>query len=149
MDTLKAGDSIKVNGERINYHAHVTDYLVEAMRKLRDPNSYVSGNPNSRIVAFIDDLDRCSPEKALEVLESIKTYFDIEGIVYVIGMDSDSINSIVKKKYGNDFSKGLDYMQKIVQLPFQIPIWNEVDISKSISRIISKGLEGFGACKRV
>ena len=44
--------------------------------------------PNSRIVVFIDDLDRCMPEKAVEVLESIKTFFDIEGMIYVIGMDS-------------------------------------------------------------
>lgn len=33
-------------------------------------------------------------------------------------------------------------MQKIVQLPFQIPTWKEVDISRSISKIISTGLEG-------
>lgn len=78
--------------------AHVTDYLADALSKLRDEN------PNSRIVAFLDDLDRCTPENALEVLESIKTFFDIEGMIYVIGMDSESINSIIKKKYGDDFS---------------------------------------------
>jgi hypothetical protein len=33
-------------------------------------------------------------------------------------------------------------LQKIVQLPFHIPTWKEVDISSSISKIISKGLEG-------
>lgn len=54
-------------------------------------------NPNSRIVTFLDDLDRCTPENALEVLESMKTFFDIEGMIYVIGMDSESINSILKK----------------------------------------------------
>ncbi len=62
-------------------------------------------------------------------------------MIYVIGMDSESINSIIRKKYGDDFSKGLDYMQKIVQLPFQIPTWKEVEISKSISKIISFGLK--------
>jgi hypothetical protein len=134
MDTLRADGSIIVNGERVYYHTHVTDYLAIALSMLR------TENPNSRIVAFIDDLDRCAPDNALEVLESIKTFFDIEGMVYVIGMDSESINSIVKKKYGDNFSKGLDYMQKIVQLPFQIPTWKEVDISKSISKIISIGL---------
>ena len=138
IDVLKA--DVVINGEHISYHGHVTDYLMYALSDLRNPEK--GGNRNSRIVAFIDDLDRCSPENALELLESIKTFFDIEGIVYVIGMDSDSINSIVKKKYGDDFSKGLDYMQKIVQLPFQIPTWKEVDVSRSINKIISKGLEG-------
>jgi hypothetical protein len=58
-------------------------------------------------------------------------------------MDSDTINSLIKRKYGEESSiRGLDYLQKIVQLPFQIPAWKEIDISKSISKIISKGLEG-------
>ena len=141
MDALKTDGSVEIDGERIYYHAHVTDYLVDALTKLRD--SKRGGNPNSRIVAFIDDLDRCTPDNALELLESIKTFFDIEGIVYVVGMDSDTINFLIKRKYGEESSiKGLDYLQKIVQLPFQIPAWKEIDISKSISKIISKGLEG-------
>ena len=36
------------------------------------------------IVVFIDDLDRCEPDKALEVLESIKVFLDIEGFVFIV-----------------------------------------------------------------
>jgi hypothetical protein len=60
--------------------------------------------------------------------------FDIEGIVYVIGMHSQTINTLVKKKYGEESAvKGLGYLQKIVQLPFNIPNWKEADISDAIS----------------
>ena len=48
-----------------------------AMKKIRNDKS--SGN--FRIVIFIDDLDRCSPKKALEVFESIKVLLDIEGFI--------------------------------------------------------------------
>jgi KAP family P-loop domain len=63
--------------------------------------------------------------------DSIKTFFDIEGIVYVIGMDSGSINSIIKEKYGegSDVKKAWITCKKIVQLPFKVPIWKEKDIS--------------------
>ena len=115
----------------------MTQFLEKALKNLREEDL------KYRIVVFIDDLDRCSPDRALEVLESIKSFFDIEGLVYVIGMDSETIHSLVKKKYGEESAvKGLDYLQKIVQLPFHIPTWKEVDISSSISKIISKGLEG-------
>jgi hypothetical protein len=119
-DVLKAdGQPIKVHNERIFAHnIHVTGYIKNSLSMLRDPD--LGGNKNSRIVAFIDDLDRCTPDNALELLESMKSFFDIEGIVYVIGMDSANINSIVNRKYGDDFSKESDYMQKIVQLPFNI-----------------------------
>ena len=135
-DVLKGDGTVGNDKDAIYYH--VTDYLEKALKDLRkDDTDY-------RIVVFIDDLDRCSPEKALEVLESIKSFFDVEGFVYVIGMDSDTINSLVMKKYGGEESgiKGLYYLQKIVQLPFQIPTWKEIDISNSIGKIISKGLEG-------
>lgn len=53
-----------------------------------------------KIVIFIDDLDRCTPGRALEILESIKTFFDIEGIICVIGMDPATIDPIIHSKYG-------------------------------------------------
>ena len=35
--------------------------------------------PNSRVVVFIDDLDRCSPETALQIFESVKVFLEING----------------------------------------------------------------------
>ena len=36
-----------------------------------------------RIAVFIDDLDRCLPEKAIEMLESIKLFLDIPGYIFL------------------------------------------------------------------
>ena len=132
-NSLKGNGSVGDDKDTIYYYA--TEFLEKALKDLRtNDNDY-------RIVIFIDDLDRCSPERALEVLESIKSFFDIEGLVYVVGMDSETINSLVKKKYGEDSAvKGLDYMQKIVQLPFQIPTWRKEDISEFLDHIINKDL---------
>ena len=92
---------------------------------------------NLKLVIFIDDLDRCTPEKALELLESIKTFFDIEGIIYVIGMDPKSIDSIISVKYGKESKiNGLEYLQKIVQLPFSIPLWSSTDVTNTIKEMI-------------
>jgi hypothetical protein len=57
-------------------------------------------------------------------------------------MDSNSINHIVKQKYGEDSNvKGEDYLKKFVQLPFQFPTWKEKGIYESIDAFVSKGLE--------
>jgi hypothetical protein len=53
-----------------------------------------------------------------------------------------------QKKYGeNSNVKGIDYLQKIVQLPFQIPTWKEgwkeEDIEKSIEKIITTELKDY------
>lgn len=51
----------------------MTEYLEKALSDLRKENV------GYRIVVFIDDLDTCSPDRALEVLESVKSFFDMEG----------------------------------------------------------------------
>jgi hypothetical protein len=134
-------DTILGKDEDMIYY-HGTGFLQEALQLVR------KSDKSRRIVVFIDDLDRCFPEKALEVLESVKSLFDIEGMVFVIGMDSNSIDTYVKNKYGQNTSiKGIDYLQKIVQLPSQVPTWKEGwsdrDVMNSIERIISTELMGY------
>ena len=142
VNSLQSKGSTYVDNERIQFHEHATDHLKQALKILNNPESGSGiAKPGTRIVVFVDDLDRCTPQNALEVLESIKAFFDIDGIVYVVGMDSDSINHIIKQKYGElQEIKGIDYLEKIVQLPFQIPVWKPQDITGSIEKIISWGL---------
>ena len=122
--------NVYVNQEKISFHKHVSEYLKEELKGIKNGH---------RLVIFIDDLDRCTPEGALEILESIKTFFDIEGIIYVIGMDPATIDPIIQVKYGeNSKISGLDYMQKIVQLPFQIPVWSDKDLGRTIKEIANE-----------
>lgn len=84
-----------------------------------------------RLVVFVDDLDRCLPEKAIEVLEAIKLFLDVENCVFVLGLDQEVIARGIEMKYkefgvkegeGQGFTiEGVRYLEKIIQLPFQIP----------------------------
>lgn len=84
-----------------------------------------------RLVVFIDDLDRCLPEKAIEVLEAIKLFLDIPNCVFVLGIDQGVISRGVEIRYkefsqmrdeqSNNLIDGEKYLEKIIQLPFQIP----------------------------
>ena len=51
-----------------------------------------------RVVFFVDDLDRCLPMSALEVLESMKLFFDLEGFVFVVGLDQTVIERSIELK---------------------------------------------------
>ncbi|MCA1899879.1 MAG: SUMF1/EgtB/PvdO family nonheme iron enzyme [Chloroflexi bacterium] len=87
---------------------------------------------DSRLVVFVDDLDRCLPEKAIEVLEAIKLFLDAPGCVFILGLDQDVIARGIEIKYKELGSKqgeeearftieGLSYLEKIIQLPFMLP----------------------------
>lgn len=81
-----------------------------------------------RIAVFVDDLDRCSPVRVLEVLESIKLFLDIEGFVFIIGLSHQTITKLISNEYQMAGVKGEDYIKKIIQIPITIPRWNESSI---------------------
>ncbi len=116
-------------------------------------------NRNGLLVVFIDDLDRCLPDRAVEVLEAIKLLLDVKGCVFFIGADRDIIERVVQVQYasylvgeGSVPVAGQSYLEKIVQLPFHLPPLEDDQIADFIDQhdphlspgcrdILSLGLE--------
>jgi len=93
-----------------------------------------------RVVIFIDDLDRCSPVKALEVLESIKLFLDMEGFIFVIGLSHKTVTQLISQAYQLTGIKGDDYIKKIIQIPIKIPSWSKESIINLINTTITTRL---------
>jgi len=78
-----------------------------------------------RIVILIDDLDRCFPDQAIRLLESIKLVLAQRGFIFVLGVARQVIEGYLQHRYSSEFGikdfKGQLYLDKIVQLPFHIP----------------------------
>lgn len=112
----------------------------ELIKKLIPLADGANGNDELKLVVFVDDLDRCTPEKASEVLESIKVFFDIKGIVFVLGLSKTVVEAAINVKY-KDFEEtfnGSDYLKKIIQVPFHLPEWSKDDLKKYIKNIVEK-----------
>jgi hypothetical protein len=107
-------------------------------------------NAANRFVVLVDDLDRCVPKKALEVLESMKLFFDLPGFVFVVGLDQQIIEQAVLNKYpaglpseSGDvltYISGVDYVKKIFQIQFAVPRVDEVQLAGYIDAMGSSGL---------
>ena len=76
-----------------------------------------------RIIFFIDDLDRVKPVKALELLESLKNFMDVENCVFILAVDYEVVQMGMRQKFGVDLQKqsGKSFFDKIIQLPFVMP----------------------------
>lgn len=100
-----------------------------AFLMLREAIEDFSAKGQRRVVVFVDDLDRCLPANALDVLESMKLFFDVQGCVFVVGLDQAVAERAVAQKYAvGDTStseqspvSGVDYLKKIFQVPFALP----------------------------
>ncbi len=100
---------------------------------------------NDLLVVFIDDLDRCLPTRAVEVLEAIKLFLDVPGCVFFIAADRDVIERVVQVQYASYLVgsgegaesipvAGQGYLEEIVQLPFYLPPLEDEQISGFIER---------------
>ena len=72
------------------------------------------------IVFFVDELDRCRPNYAMEMLERIKHVFNVDGVVFVISTDRQQLVNSVKTLYG----EGIDaegYLRRFFDLSYQLP----------------------------
>lgn len=94
---------------------------------LEETVSQIIGNNSEqfeRIVVFIDDLDRLVPEKAVDFLEVFKIFLDIENCVFVLACDYNVVMQGLQQKFGvgEKELKGKSFFDKIIQLPFSMPM---------------------------
>ncbi|HEX7335491.1 MAG TPA: P-loop NTPase fold protein [Pyrinomonadaceae bacterium] len=98
---------------------------------------------NQRLVIFVDDLDRCLPEKAIEVLEAIKLFLDVKGCVFILGLDQEVITRGLQVKYkelafldqNEQLTFSRHYVEKLIQLPFYLPPIESREVRKYIDSL--------------
>jgi hypothetical protein len=72
------------------------------------------------VVFFIDELDRCRPPYAIELLERAKHLFSVPGIIFVLVIDKDQICNSIKAQYSPDMSVD-GYLRRFIDLEYQMP----------------------------
>ncbi len=92
-----------------------------------------------RVVICVDDLDRVQPVIALEMLEAIKNFLDVDGCVFILAVDFEVIQAGMKEKLGIDVQKtsGKSFFDKIIQLPFNMPK-DSYDLKAYLGKLISE-----------
>lgn len=57
----------------------------------------------SPLIVIVDELDRCRPDYAIRILEEIKHFFDVPGVVFVLAVHGDQLLASVEAVYGSSF----------------------------------------------
>ena len=94
----------------------------------------------SRLVVFVDELDRCRPDTILDTLEAIKLFLFEGKVAFVIGADERHISYAVKSKFkdieGIQIDIGKEYLEKLIQYPIRIPQLNADEVEVYISCLL-------------
>lgn len=93
-----------------------------------------------RVVVLIDDLDRCQPERIIDTLEAMKLFLSVNKTTFIIAADDNVIQYAIKKKYpqidGFNIELDKEYIEKIIQLPIQIPELSSKDIQNYLILLV-------------
>ncbi len=105
-------------------------------RKLQEITGHtVASDRQLNLLFLVDDLDRCLPEKAVQVMESIKLFLDTEGCAFALALDEEVVERGVLHRYRDYLARppdapasrvappltGAEYLEKIIQLPLRLP----------------------------
>ena len=87
------------------------------------PHKINEGKP---IVFIIDELDRCRPDFALELIEQVKHLFSVPKITFLLVTNKSQLEEVIKSKYGSGIQSSL-YLQKFITIWFSLPRRNSLD----------------------
>ena len=145
---------IEVRGRAATYTQHLgiislirSDFqkMSELLARLADERgNFKERPPIQRIILYIDDLDRCRPDRVVQVLEAVHLLLAFPLFIVVVGVDPRWLRHSLAKYYpdtltedGPDGSDGVavnaprsstpqDYLEKIFQIPLRYGRWSGV-----------------------
>ncbi|MDE2675318.1 MAG: P-loop NTPase fold protein [Paracoccaceae bacterium] len=74
----------------------------------------------SKVIFVVDELDRCRPDYALEVLEVIKHFFSVPHVHFVLGVNLKALENMVSTRYGAEID-AREYLEKFIQVRLELP----------------------------
>ena len=108
---------------------------VEAFRgALQEMAQSVSADPkHPLLVVAIDELDRCRPSYAVELLEVAKHLFSVDGVVFVVAVNRAELAHSIQALYGPAFD-ARGYLGRFFDVDFRLP---DPDRSRFIKETIA------------
>ena len=85
------------------------------------------------LVVAIDELDRCRPTYAIELIETAKHIFLVENVVFILAVNSTALAHSVKSLYGAEFDAER-YFRRFFDLQFRLPVQDRDSFAKELLR---------------
>ncbi|NKX35125.1 AAA family ATPase [Alteromonadaceae bacterium A_SAG3] len=93
LNFMKKGYSEQVTA--VNEVRSQLEHFAEALKKAH--------SRKLPVVVLVDELDRCRPNYAIEMLEVIKHFFNTKNFVFVVATDTEQLQNSINAVYGEKF----------------------------------------------
>ncbi|EJB8514457.1 TPA: AAA family ATPase [Pseudomonas aeruginosa] len=98
---------------------------------LKDSITGILQKAGKRILVIIDDIDRLTPEETRQLFTVIKALADFPNVIYLLAFDRDVAAQAIEQQSG---LPGERYLEKIIQVPFELPPVDRVALRAALSK---------------
>lgn len=80
-----------------------------------------------KIIVVIDDIDRLNNTEIRQMFQLVKNLGDFPNTLYLVAFDKQVV---IRALEGVQGGSGLEYLEKVVQVPFEIPLISKQEVEK-------------------
>ena len=88
------------------------------------------------VILLIDELDRCRPDFAVAMLETIKHVFDVENVQILLVTNAEQLKATIKHSYGNE-TNSHDYLYKFFKYQINLPTTSKNEQNQSVDNNVT------------
>ena len=110
----------KLIDERISAYTQEIESIRAFQTTLESLASDIGGGSGKPLVIIIDELDRCKPTYAVQLVEKVKHLFSVTNIVFLLVMHREQLEESIRCVYGVNIDANT-YLQKFVNLHCTLP----------------------------
>jgi predicted KAP-like P-loop ATPase len=109
----------------------------ESLHKIRKKIEQLLIDENVRFIVVIDDIDRLVVNEIRDIFKVVKAVANLPNMIYILAFDRGRVAKAFEEFY---LGSGKEYLDKIVQLPFDLPLPDKASISQLLFERLDKAL---------
>ena len=107
--------------DRLARHNDAQKSIDKFKNTLREVTSRLSQSKGDRsLIVMIDELDRCRPTYAIELLEVAKHLFSVDGVIFVLAVNRSELVHSIRALYGSGFNAE-GYLHRFFDVDLRLP----------------------------
>ncbi|HMQ70180.1 MAG TPA: P-loop NTPase fold protein [Ignavibacteria bacterium] len=91
---------------------------MQDLETVKDSISKKLKNSEKKIIIVIDDIDRLNNLEIKQIFQLVKSLADFPNIIYILSFDRNIVTKILDEEQSGN---GKEYLEKIIQIPIEIP----------------------------
>lgn len=149
----KAGDLLKKYGKLLAFDVPIVGNVGEKLEnageifggsdveELKERIETILKETESKVVIFIDDIDRLDKAEIHSIFRLVKLTADFSNTTYILSFDEEMVSAAIGERFGSGNQRsGQNFLEKIIQVPLKIPVAQPESLKKFCFELIDKAL---------